>query len=82
MTRIVRGMLFATGILALAAGTAHAQGVGSIFGKVTDPSNAALPGVTVTVAGTALQQALVVVSANTGAYQFPTVPIGTFTVTF
>ena len=60
----------------------HAQATGSIFGKVTDESGAVLPGVTVTVAGPSLQQPLVAVTTATGAYQFPTVPIGKFTVTF
>jgi hypothetical protein len=41
-----------------------------------------MPGVTVTVAGPTLQQPLVQVTTSTGAYQFPSVPIGTFTVTF
>jgi len=70
------------GLLALTAGSAYAQATGSIFGKVTDASGAVLPGVTVTVAGTGLQQPLVQVSQASGAYQFPSVPIGTYTVTF
>ncbi len=55
---------------------------GSIFGKVTDESGGVLPGVTVTVTGPALQQPLVAATSESGAYQFPSVPIGTFTVTF
>ena len=64
------------------ASTAHAQGVGSIFGKVTDASGSVLPGVTVTVTGTGLQQPLVAQTSPNGTYQFPTVPVGTYTVTF
>jgi hypothetical protein len=64
------------------ASTAHAQGVGSIFGKVTDASGSVLPGVTVTVTGTGLQQPLVAQTSTNGTYQFPTVPVGTYTVTF
>jgi hypothetical protein len=82
MRRGVRGALLIAGILAAWAGPAHAQGVGSIFGKVTDTSGAVLPGVTVTVTGTGLQQPLVATTTETGAYQFPTVPIGTYSVTF
>jgi hypothetical protein len=82
MKRGFRGILLAAGILAVTAGTANAQAIGSIFGKVTDPSNAVLPGVTVTVAGPALQQPLVAVTSGSGTYQFPSVPIGTFSVTF
>ena len=62
--------------------SASAQATGSIFGKVTDESGGVLPGVTVTVTGPTLQQPLVAVTTDTGAYQFPSVPIGTFTVTF
>jgi hypothetical protein len=77
-----RAILLAAGILAAWAVPAHAQAIGSIFGKVTDPSGGVLPGVTVTVTGEALQQPLVVVTSESGTYQFPSVPIGTFTVTF
>jgi hypothetical protein len=82
MTRIFRGILLTAGILALCAGSAHAQGMGSIFGKVTDPSGGILPGVTVTVTGSGLQRPLVAVTGASGTYQFPSVPIGTYTVTF
>ena len=46
--RALRVMLYVC-ILAIWAAPAHAQAIGSIFGKVTDPSGAVLPGVTVTV---------------------------------
>src|SRR6185295_15695748 len=69
-------------ILALTAGSAFAQANGQIFGKVTDATGGVLPGVTVTVSGPSLQAPLVAVSAASGAYTFPNVPIGTFTVTF
>jgi hypothetical protein len=82
MTRVFRGILLAAGILVATAGSAYAQGNGSIFGKVTDPSGGVLPGVTVTVTGPALQRPLVATTSASGTYQFPTVPIGTFTVTF
>jgi hypothetical protein len=82
MMRGFRAMLLAAGILAAWAGPAHAQAIGSIFGKVTDASGGVLPGVTVTVAGPSLQQPLVATTSENGTYQFPSVPIGTFTVTF
>ncbi len=69
------------GVLAWAH-TAYAQGTGSIYGKVTDESGAVLPGATVTVTGTGLQQPLIAQTSTSGAYQFPVVPIGTYTVTF
>ncbi|HET7698406.1 MAG TPA: carboxypeptidase regulatory-like domain-containing protein [Vicinamibacterales bacterium] len=81
MRRATRAMLLA-GILAAWAGPAYAQAIGSIFGKVTDESGGVLPGVTVTVTGPALQQPLTAITSENGTYQFPSVPIGTFTVTF
>jgi hypothetical protein len=82
MARGLRGLLLTVAMLALWAGSAYAQGSGSIFGKVTDSSGAVLPGVTVTVTGTGLQQPLVQQTAESGAYQFPTVPVGTYSVAF
>jgi carboxypeptidase family protein len=76
------GSLLTAGILVLWAATAHAQAIGSIFGRVTDSTGAVMPGVTVTVTGTGLQQPLVAATTESGAYQFPNVPIGTYTVSF
>ena len=81
MKNVFRVMLFVTAALVMFTGTAHAQAAG-IFGKVTDSSGGVLPGVVVTVAGPTLQQALTQVTTETGAFQFPVVPIGTYTVTF
>jgi hypothetical protein len=82
MNRVFRVLLFATAVTVMMTSAAYAQARGSIFGKATDTSGGVLPGVTVTVAGPTLQQPLVGVTGNSGAYQFPTVPIGTFSVTF
>ncbi len=83
MTRGFRGkVLLVAGVLALWASSAHAQAIGSIFGRVTDDSGAVLPGVTVTVTGTGLQRPLVAETSSGGTYQFPSVPVGTYTVTF
>src|SRR5829696_5644940 len=82
MARGLRSLMLTAAMLAVWAGSAHAQGSGSIFGKVTDASGGVLPGVTVTVTGTGLQQPLVQQTAESGAYQFPTVPVGTYSVTF
>src|SRR6186713_2158244 len=82
MMRGFRAFLLCAGMLAAWALPAHAQAIGSIFGKVTDPSGGVLPGVTITVSGPSLQQPLVAVTGESGTYQFPSVPIGTFTVTF
>jgi hypothetical protein len=82
ITRGFRAFLLAAGLLAAWVAPAHAQAIGSIFGKVTDASGGVLPGVTVTVTGPSLQAPLIAVSSENGTYQFPSVPIGTFTVTF
>ncbi len=82
MQRFVGGMLLGAAILAMTAGAANAQAIGSIYGKVTDASGGVMPGVTVTVSGGALQQPLVQVTQASGAYQFPVVPIGRYSVTF
>ena len=74
-------LLAAVWLLA-ATNPAHAQGLGSIFGKVTDASGGGMPGVTVTVTGTGLQLPRTAVTAESGAYQFPNLPIGTYEVTF
>src|SRR5262245_34703425 len=82
MKRTWQVAILALGLLAFTASSAFAQAGGSIFGKVTDSSGAVLPGVTVTVAGSGLQQPMVQVTQASGAYQFPAVPIGNYTVTF
>src|SRR5687767_391253 len=55
---------------------------GEIFGRVTDSSGAVLPGVTVTLAGPALIRPEVATTTDTGAYSFPRVPVGTYTIRF
>src|SRR5437764_12152372 len=55
---------------------------GEIFGKATDGTGAVLPGATVTLSGSSLIQPLVAVTTETGAYRFPRIPIGTYTVMF
>jgi hypothetical protein len=82
MNRVVRSVLFVAGLLVMCAASANAQAIGSIFGKVTDSTGGVMPGATVTVSGTGLQQPLTAVTGATGTYQFPNVPIGTYSVTF
>src|SRR5256885_6893252 len=85
MTRRFRAMVLAASVIvawAAGASSAHAQAIGSIFGKVTDSSGGVLPGVTVTVSGSGLQQPLVATTSESGTYQFPSVPVGTYSVSF
>ena len=87
MTR--RGFQLAVALLAtsLLATSAFAQGggassTGTINGRVTDASQAVLPGVTVTATSPALLGPQVSVTNAEGNYRFPGVPPGTYTVTF
>ena len=69
--------------LVLSAGLAEAQfQTGEVYGRVLDPQAAAIPGVAVTLEGPSLIQPRSTVSTETGAYRFPEVPVGTYTVRF
>ncbi len=68
--------------LALLGGVAQAQTTGEIYGKATDKSGAVVPGVTVTLLSPSLIQPLTAVTSSTGAFNFPRIPIGVYTVKF
>ena len=74
--------LVAAFAIALCAAPARAQSTGEIFGKVTDESNAVLPGVTVTLTGPSLLQPQTAITAETGTFQFPRLDVGTYNVKF
>ena len=80
MAYLRRGALAAAVLLLLGVSTALAQTTGRIVGTITDASGAALPGVTVTVAGPSLQGTATAVSDGTGVYRFPSLPPGNYTV--
>ena len=68
-------------LLALVAGTAHAQtGAASITGLITDETGGALPGVTVTATNQATNVPYVAVTNETGNYTITSVPVGTYIV--
>lgn len=69
-------------LFALAAIPALAQQTGSISGKITDSSNAVLPGVTVEARSDVMPKPRVVVSESDGSYQLPALLPGTYTVTY
>src|SRR5262249_57776314 len=78
---IARG-LCAIAFIGLAT-LAHAQRTtGEIIGKVTDESGAVLPGVTVTIRGSGSAGSSTVVTSETGAYRFPALPPGDYTLEF
>ena len=83
MVRVFNWSLATCAVLALLSGTAVAQVTnGEVIGKVTNQTNAAVPGVTVTLESPAIQQPMVTVTQASGAYRFVQVPIGTYTITF
>jgi hypothetical protein len=55
---------------------------GQIHGLVTDQSGEALAGVRVMLESDALVRSMVDVTATSGRYEFPIVPVGTYTVSF
>ena len=71
-------------LLFVYAGTALAQGnpTGTLTGRVTDPDDLALPGVTVTVKSAILQGLRSVVTSSNGDYIIPFLPAGGYEVTF
>ena len=81
--RLVRRLGLMAGALLTIALPAYGQvQTGEIFGRVTDGTGAILPGVTVTVSGPALLRPQSVVTASTGSYRMPRLPIGRYDVTF
>jgi len=69
-------------VLAGPASAAAQIQTGEIHGRVTDASGAVLPGVTVSVEGPALIRPETSVTTDTGAYSFPRLPVGTYSVRF
>jgi hypothetical protein len=68
-------------VLATVPSAAQVQ-TGEIFGKVTDSTGAVLPGVTVTLESPALIRPQSVVTAVSGGYRIPNLPIGAYAVRF
>jgi len=77
--RIAFGVV--VGLLVIAAG-ALAQTTGGIAGRVTDEDGGALPGVTVTATGAALQGSRTAVTGAEGEFHLPLLPPGSYTLAF
>jgi hypothetical protein len=68
-------------VLSVGAGRADAQALyGSIVGRVTDSTDAGVPGATVTATHTETNQARTATTSENGVYSFPALPSGTYTV--
>ncbi|HEV3216318.1 MAG TPA: carboxypeptidase regulatory-like domain-containing protein [Vicinamibacterales bacterium] len=80
-TRLALFLIALLGVIAAPA-AAHAQGqYGNIHGIVTDQSDAALPGVTVTLSSPALLVEQTKVSDTAGQYRFDQLPVGIYKLT-
>ncbi|MCC7416842.1 MAG: TonB-dependent receptor [Acidobacteria bacterium] len=83
----MRRLIALASALALSAvGSAFGQTVssttGTIDGKVTDISNAVLPGVTVSIASESMMGTRDAVTSGTGTFRFVSITPGTYNVTF
>ena len=66
----------------MAAGGLHGQNIsGSISGAVTDPSGAGVPNAAVTATRVESNTPFATTANDLGLYSFPTLPIGTYTIT-
>jgi hypothetical protein len=74
--RITLGILI---FFAVAYGFAQTTG-GRMFGRVTDPTGASIPGATVTVTNEATGVARTGTSDSNGDFTLPDVPVGTYTI--
>ena len=77
---VAAAALFA--LLLASTGFAQSLQVGTIEGHVLDQSGAIVPGVTVTVTSPILLSARSTVTDAGGAYSFPSLPLGEYTVSF
>ncbi len=73
--------LYSVLLFVLAGGIAHAQNGGSVFGTVADSTGAVIPVAKVILAEPEHGFAREVTTNSSGAYLFPAVPIGTYTLT-
>src|SRR6266705_6095971 len=68
-------------ILLAITGVSHAQTFrGGISGRITDPSGAVLPGVTVTATNNATGVSRTTTTSESGDFSLPDLPLGTYTV--
>src|SRR5688572_19271617 len=77
-----RTLVAVVGVQLCAAAAIAQVPTGTISGKVTDSSGAAVPGATVTAASPNLQGARTAVSSEFGDYAIPLLPPGDYSVRF
>src|SRR5438309_901325 len=78
--RFLKSALFLAVVLLLPSMAAFAQ-TSTISGTVYDPSSAVIGGVDVTAVNDATGVAYKQVTNEVGLYSFPSIPVGTYTIT-
>ena len=78
--RLLFSIALAACHLHFTSGAARGQTTGSIEGRVTDPTGAPLPGVTVLATSPSLQGTRTVVTGRDGSYRIPAVPPGNYRI--
>jgi len=82
MTKCRTTIWLLSGVILLSAFSVSAQTTGSIRGRTVDADGQPLPGVRVVITGEILGSAQrATVTSSSGGFRFPSLPIGTFTVT-
>jgi hypothetical protein len=82
MRRIVFALLLVVSCSSLAFAQAVTSGTGAINGKITDASDAVMPGVTVTITSPSQMGVRTAVSDSDGTYRFSSVTPGEYVVVF
>jgi hypothetical protein len=83
MRRLAIVLFLAVAAVGAAGIDASAQEfTGSIYGRIVDPTNALLPGVSITVESAAIQGKRTTLSEGNGSYRFLYLPQGEYRVTF
>jgi hypothetical protein len=78
MMRVIREVVACAFVLLLATAPAWAQATAELSGRVTDESDAVLPGVTVTATQTDTGFTRTVVTDSAGAWVMPNLPTGPY----
>jgi hypothetical protein len=73
---------FAAGAGAFVTAASAQEFTGSIYGRIVDPTNALLPGVSITVEGAAIQGKRTTESEGNGSYRLLNLPQGEYRITF
>ncbi len=78
--RCRRNLVYLLSFLFLGSFIALAQSTGAIVGQVQDSTNAAIPGAQINVVNEATGEGSKTVSDEAGRFEFPSLPVGTYTL--